>query len=103
MNFTIAGARETLVEMMPTLTEFIQVRADVVESDTGRERLDELMRTIQVTGVEVKGFAPLLLDFPAQYQGETVQLCWLEGDLGISWYHRADHGFAGRRPLPFDA
>jgi arsenite methyltransferase len=28
-----------------------------------------------------------------------VLLCWLEGDPKLSWYHRLDLGFAGRRPL----
>ncbi|MBQ1015990.1 DUF2203 family protein, partial [Micromonospora sp. M51] len=25
--------------------------------------------------------------------------CWLEGDSDVRWYHRAECGFAGRRPL----
>jgi hypothetical protein len=28
-----------------------------------------------------------------------VLLCWLEGDPELVWFHRADLGFAGRRPL----
>ncbi|MGQ0625258.1 MAG: DUF2203 domain-containing protein [Sporichthyaceae bacterium] len=103
MTFTVATARSALIDLLPTIAQFIRLRADVVESGNGRERLDELMRAIASTGAEVKGFAPLLLDFPADYEGEPVQLCWLEGDLGIAWYHRAEQGFAGRRPLPFDA
>ncbi|MGQ0632570.1 MAG: DUF2203 domain-containing protein [Sporichthyaceae bacterium] len=103
MNFTITQARTALIELMPTIAEFIAVRADAAEFGTGRDRLNELMRDIQASGADVKGFAPLLLDFAAQYEGETVLLCWLEGDLGLAWYHRPDLGFAGRRPLPFDA
>ena len=45
----------------------------------------------------MKGFAPLLLDFPGERDGEPVLWCWLEGDDDIGWYHRLDTGFAGRR------
>jgi hypothetical protein len=120
--FTIAESRAVLLELSPTIKEFIQLRADAAElaraqapggspSPLGgpaelrdlQARLNEAMHVIQESGAEVKGFAPLLLDFPSSFQGESVLLCWLEGDLGLSWYHRADLGFPGRRPLPFDA
>jgi hypothetical protein len=120
--FSVDEARAALLDLMPTLAEFIEVRADVAElgralAPDGRPstlggapelralqaRLDAAMRVIQSSGVQVKGFAPLLLDFPSNFEGEPVLLCWLEGDLGLSWYHRVDLGFPGRRPLPFDA
>ncbi|NUU23314.1 MAG: DUF2203 domain-containing protein, partial [Streptomycetaceae bacterium] len=63
-------------------------------------RLDELMTRVQETGAELKGFAPLLLDFAAELDGVPVYLCWLEGDRELAWYHRQDLGFAGRRPMP---
>ena len=63
-------------------------------------RLNELMTEVQQTGVELKGIAPLLLDFPADLDGVPVLLCWLEGERELTWYHRRDLGFAGRRRLP---
>jgi len=120
--FSVDEARAVLADLMPTVAEFIEVRADVAElgrasAPDGRPstlggaaelralqtRLDAAMRAIQSSGAQVKGFAPLLVDFPANFEGEPVLLCWLEGDLGLSWYHRFDLGFPGRRPLPFDA
>lgn len=120
--FSIAEARSVLDQLRPTLGELIRLRADAAEltralapggppSALGgpdelrdlRTRLDEGMRVVQSAGVELKGFAPFLLDFPSTFEGESVLLCWLEGDLGLAWYHRADLGFPGRRPLPFDA
>ena len=116
--FTVAEAREVLVELMPTLQRFIALRADAAEIGTSvrgnslggamelhelNHRLENLMRTIQDTGVQVKGWAPLLMDFPAVFEEQNVLLCWLEGDLSLAWYHRPELGFAGRRPLPFDA
>jgi hypothetical protein len=116
--FTVAEAREVLIELMPTIDRFRTLRADAAEISASvrghslggamelhelHQRLDSLMRTIQDTGVQVKGWAPLLLDFPASLDGEDVLLCWLEGDLSLAWYHAAAVGFAGRRPLRFDA
>ncbi|MFI5606146.1 DUF2203 domain-containing protein [Amycolatopsis sp. NPDC051903] len=116
--FTVPEARAELARLLPVLAELIRVRADAAElaaslrpgghdTDLGglpewkaaQARLDELMTTVQRTGAELKGFAPLLVDFPASLDGEDVLLCWLEGDPELAWYHRADLGFAGRRPL----
>jgi Uncharacterized conserved protein (DUF2203) len=51
-------------------------------------------------GLDVKGVAPLLVDFPAWLNGETVLLCRLEGEHELGWYHKPEHGFAGRRVIP---
>jgi hypothetical protein len=118
--FTLAEAHTELARLRPLLDELVVVRADVVElaaalaSDgepsrlgglpewkAAEARLNELMTDVQQTGVELKGVAPLLVDFPADLDGVPVLLCWLEGDAELAWYHRRDLGFAGRRPLPF--
>jgi hypothetical protein len=117
--FTVAEARAELARLRPVLDELVALRADAAEltvslTPGGRPtalgglpelkaaqaRLDELMTMLQQTGAELKGFAPLLVDFPAELDGVPVLLCWLEGDLELGWYHRTDLGFAGRRPLP---
>jgi hypothetical protein len=115
--FTVEEARAVLAELRPVLEELVAVRADAAEvaaavrssqiSPLGglpelkafEARLDELMTTVQQTGVELKGWAPLLLDFPCDLQGVPVLLCWLEGDRALEWYHRSDLGFPGRRRL----
>jgi hypothetical protein len=116
--FTVDEARAELARLLPLLDEIVRLRGDhaeltaAVQGGTPSElgglpelkaataRLDDLLTRVQETGAELKGIAPLLLDFPADVDGEPVLLCWLEGDRGLSWYHRADLGFAGRRPLP---
>ena len=70
------------------------------ELKAAQARLDELMTQVQQTGAELKGLAPLLVDFPSELDGVPVLLCWLEGDRELGWYHRSDLGFAGRRRLP---
>jgi hypothetical protein len=116
--FTVAEARAELATLLPVLAELIVVRADAAELTVSvrqggaptalgglpelkaaQARLDDLMTTVQQTGAELKGFAPLLVDFPAELAGVPVLLCWLEGDAELAWYHRLDLGFAGRRPL----
>ena len=115
--FTEAEAQRVLAELRPVLDELVRVRADAVElsaalaggpatplgglpeAKAAQARLDELMTTVQQTGAELKGIAPLLLDFAAEHDGVPVMLCWLEGDEEVGWWHRADLGFAGRRPL----
>jgi hypothetical protein len=116
--FTVAEACDELARLRPVLDELVRVRADAAElaaslRPAGRAtelgglpewkaaqaRLDDLMTTVQRTGAELKGFAPLLVDFPAELDGTDVLLCWLEGDPELGWYHRTDLGFAGRRPL----
>jgi hypothetical protein len=112
-------ARRELARLMPMLDEFVAVRADAAEltasldeggpsTDLGglpelkaaQARLDELMTFIQESGVQLKGYAPLLLDFPSELDGVPVLLCWLEGEAELGWYHRVDLGFAGRRRVP---
>ncbi|RKT55124.1 DUF2203 domain-containing protein [Saccharothrix australiensis] len=116
--FTLPEARRELERLRPVLDEIVALRADAAElsaalgagtpTDLGglaefkaaQARLDDLMSAVQATGAELKGFAPLLVDFPADLAGVPVLLCWLEGDQELTWYHRADLGFAGRRRLP---
>jgi hypothetical protein len=117
--FTVSEARSELDRLRPVLDEIVVVRADVVElaaalapggtpsalgglpeRKAAEARLNELMTEIQSTGADLKGVAPLLVDFPADLDGVPVLLCWLEGEPSLAWYHRADLGFAGRRRLP---
>jgi hypothetical protein len=117
--FTLEEARDELARLLPTLDEFVAVRADTTElgavlSAGGRSerlgglpefkaaqaRLEELMSELRDHGADLKGIAPLLLDFPSELDGEPVLLCWLEGDRELLWYHRLDTGFAGRRRIP---
>lgn len=117
--FTVAEARAELTRLRPALDELVVIRADAAElaaaiapggppTDLGgladwkaaSARFDELLTDVQQSGVDLKGLAPLLLDFPAELDGVPVLLCWLEGDAALDWYHRRDLGFAGRRRLP---
>jgi hypothetical protein len=113
----LADARERLRSLRPRLDTIVEVRADLAElradlEAVGRSplggiaevkafeaRLYAELEAISDTGTQLKGYAPLLLDFPGERDGVPVLWCWLEGDADIAWYHRLECGFAGRRPV----
>jgi hypothetical protein len=79
-----------------------QLAEATAEVDTHARRLAKLVDEIAAHGAEVKDIDTGLIDFPALRNGETVLLCWQLGEDEIGFWHRADDGFAGRKPLPFD-
>ncbi|MFW6034425.1 MAG: DUF2203 domain-containing protein [bacterium] len=118
--FSVAEARELLPDLQELAREFVQVRADTAELaqavghgtasplggapeyKAGEARLHDLLEQVVRQGVEIKGMAPLLLDFHTEIDGEPVLLCWLEGEQELGWYHKPELGFSGRRPIPPD-
>ena len=119
MDFTLDEALALMPEVLAHADETVRLRADLAElaldlrtgnvSPLGgipeqkalEALLNEELTWFSEQGLEIKGFAPLLLDFPSQLDGRSVQLCWLEGDRELGWYHRSELGFAGRRRLVF--
>jgi hypothetical protein len=117
--FTLDEARSLLPEVLKRADEAITVRADLVELQAAMEQgvprsrlgglaeakgfqaqLSELLGWYPAQGIELKSIAPLLLDFPAMMDSEPVLLCWLEGERHLTWYHKPEYGFAGRRLIP---
>ncbi len=116
--FSLDEARGLVPELLSQAAELVAVRADLVDLQTAlnrgvpsplgtlpeakglEARLSELLGWFPEHGLDVKGVAPLLVDFPATLNGETVLLCWLEGEHELGWYHKPEHGFAGRRVIP---
>lgn len=116
--FGVYEARGLLPEVRNRVDALIAVRADLTElsvdlrrlgsSSLGalaemkalQARLDHMLEWFSEQGVEIKGLAPVLVDFPAERDGESIRLCWLEGETELAWYHRSDLGIAGRRRLP---
>ena len=119
--FTLEEARLLLPALLAKADDVVAVRADLVEVQSAlnlgtasplgglpeakalEARLSEALGWFTAEGLDLKGIAPLLLDFPARLAGDTVLLCWLEGERELRWYHKPEHGFAGRRPIPGSA
>lgn len=110
-TFTLDEAHAVAAEVVELGDRVIEVRADLatVSADAAvgslaekkglEARLAELLDTIVGLQVQLKGWAPLLVDIPVEHDGRVVLLCLLEGDRELAWYHEVDHGFPGRRPL----
>lgn len=114
--FSLDEARDELPRVLEAEVEVIELRAVLVDAaarqqagdpdvrlsdvKAGEARLSEILDDLVAAGIQVKGYAPLLVDFPSLLDGREVVLCWLEGERSLSWYHDPAHGFAGRRRLP---
>ena len=72
------------------LATTIQSEADAVAA---------LAERISAAGAHIKSLEEGLLDFPSERNGEQVLLCWKLGEGDIRYWHGADEGFAGRKPL----
>src|SRR5687767_5700457 len=97
----LAGLRPRIADFLTARADLAELRADLAESGVSRHggladakaleaRLYADLEHFGSVGVDVKGFAPLLLDVAGQRDGDPVLWCWLEGDTDIAWYHRPD-------------
>ncbi len=69
------------------------------EREKAIQRVKDALAEIDAIGVQVKDLDMGLLDFPCVVEGRTVLLCWKLGEKTISFWHGADEGFAGRKPI----
>jgi hypothetical protein len=69
------------------------------ELDKDTERLRGFAQELLDLGVEPKGAAEGLVDFPHMMDGRLVYLCWKYNEPEILYWHDLDAGFAGRRAL----
>lgn len=120
--FTLQQANEALESIRPWMDEIQTIRQQilahqpeiwsVMEKSAGNggnstlshmvptfDRLDELIHSLQDTGVLIKDINTGLLDFPAMKEGREVYLCWQHGEGEIAYWHEIDAGFAGRRSI----
>ena len=116
-TFTIAEAQALLPLVIDRAAQIIQLRADLSDAQLALQRgepatvggipeikavearLQEALDWFGTHGIDVKGIAPLIIDFPSHHEGEPTLLCWLEGETEIAWHHPPATGFMGRRPL----
>lgn len=73
------------------------------ELEADQRRLREYVEELQHLGVELKGPADGLLDFPSEMDGRIVYLCWKLGEPEVAHWHELDTGFAGRHSLAVGA
>ena len=116
-TFSVDDAEALLPAVQKTTADIVAVRADltelaaalaageesplggVAEAKALEARLAELLAWFGAEGIQIKGWAPVLIDFPAVRNGRDILLCWLEGETELAWYHPVELGFPGRRRL----
>ncbi len=63
------------------------------------EDLQRVAREISQRGIIVRDIGRWLVDFPSMLDGREVYLCWVRGELEISFWHETDTGFGNRQPI----
>lgn len=130
--FTAAEANDLLADVRPLVERMVSHRRSLAVATVRHARIaakiagngggvrphevDELQGAIEAESAEVvacveqlhalgavvKDLDEGLVDFPALKGEEEVLLCWRLGEDEVGFWHRADEGFAGRRPLPLE-
>ena len=120
-HFTLAEARTMLAAVKPLAEELVTLKKKLDErgfdiyrhqyfGGTGPngdrffpaelERLVEVLKELEATGVLVKGIGEGLVDFPCvRSNGEEVYLCFKADEERIEYWHSLEGGFAGRQPI----
>ena len=78
------------------------VSAAAAEMEQASAELVAVVDELQGLGVQVKDLDRGLVDFPCLHRGREILLCWQLGEDHVAFWHGADEGFAGRKPLPLD-
>ena len=124
--FTINEANALLPEVRPTIERLLEIirrlraqseiviRAQQIDPETPHlmrrlqqngeiagliKQINDAVNEIQQHGCVCKGVEQGLLDFPCLLGEEIVFLCWQYGEPEITYWHKIEDGFAGRRPL----
>jgi hypothetical protein len=74
----------------------------VSRRDMAAAHLRDVLESLQESGCQVKDLDMGLLDFPTLFRGEEVCLCWKLGEPEIRFWHGAQEGYRGRKPIDQD-
>ncbi len=107
-NRTLPLVRRIVADVLEAGRALRELAADpAVDADDARvaelqARLGDLGGELDQIGCQYKdwGFEMGLIDFPGEIDGRPVLLCWRSDEEAVGWYHPAETGFAGRRPIP---
>jgi hypothetical protein len=81
------------------LVDLSQVREQKERRESLAHRLQNALEKIQEYGCVVKDIDIGLIDFPTQFHGQEVYLCWKLGESGIQFWHGVHEGFRGRKAI----
>ncbi len=108
----IAAARQELLRLQPQMESLLRAVRTNGHGDTDArlaatrrameqvtERLSRLAGEVQERGIILRDPQRGLVDFPSWRGGRVVFLCWVSGEVDITYWHDIDAGIAGRQPL----
>jgi hypothetical protein len=81
------------------LVDHSQLRDQKTRRESLAHALQAALEKIHEYGCLVKDLDVGLIDFPTQFHGEEVYLCWKLGESGIRFWHGVQEGFRGRKPI----
>ncbi len=70
--------------------------------DASAASLRGSIEQVQAIGCVVKDLDVGLIDFPTEFRGEEVYLCWKLGEPKIGFWHGVEEGFRGRKAIDQD-
>ncbi|HEV8448300.1 MAG TPA: DUF2203 domain-containing protein [Gemmatimonadaceae bacterium] len=97
--------RETILELdlvaSTNRAEDSRNRAEQLErqAQAYARELDGYQRELEELGIQLKDPRLGLVDYPSEYDGRVVLLCWHLGEPQVQFWHELDAGYAGRQPL----
>ena len=76
-----------------------EVAERAAQLDALVDHMTRQIAELEDLGVEVKDLDYGLVDFPAERYGESVMLCWRYGEPDVSFWHKPNEGYNGRKSL----
>ena len=110
---SLKGAYREAEEAIETWTQRITMMGGVMvdrnqaidarkRRDTSAASLRNAIEQVQAIGCVVKDLDIGLIDFPTEFRGEEVYLCWKLGEPRIEFWHGVEEGFRGRKAIDQD-
>jgi hypothetical protein len=100
-----AGWREKILEL-DLASSNAQAEGDHAEAQRLEREVQALAREIagfqrelDALGIELKDPRLGLVDFPGEFNGRRILLCWRMGEPEVQFWHELDAGYSGRQPL----
>lgn len=93
---TLRDERQELSYVLGEQTRMVELQDGI---DTTIIALDSLNDELSSIGCVLKDWAVGLVDFPAEYQGRRVCLCWRLDEPAVAHWHESEAGFSGRQPI----